>query len=71
MRGNFPISYPSRGAIDCKTNGLKNPIKTDAEVCIPIVSVNISTDKPRKNERNKTSQAGVSNGSNNIKSIYK
>jgi hypothetical protein len=69
MRGAVPVSYPSRGDMDCNTKERKKPIKTEAEACIPNVSVNISTVKPRIKESNSTSQPGVSKGSNKMKSI--
>ena len=69
MRGAVPVSYPSRGDMDCNTKDRKNPINTEAEACMPNVSVNISTVKPRKRERNSTSHPGVSKGNNKIKSM--
>jgi hypothetical protein len=55
--------------MDCNTKERKKPIKTEAEACIPNVSVNISTVKPRIKESNSTSKPGVSKGSNKMKSI--
>jgi len=65
-----PTSYPSRGAIDCRTKDRKKPINTDAEACMPIVSVNISTERPKKKESNKTAHPGVSNGKSKINKTY-
>ena len=54
----------------CKTKGRKKPINTDAEACIPSVSQNISTDKPRINDTTNTNQLGVSNGKSKINKTY-
>jgi hypothetical protein len=49
------------------TKGLTNAISTQAEAFRPIVFVNTSREIPSRNADRRSSQRGVSNGSNKIK----
>ena len=68
--GYAPDSYPSRGAMSCRTKGLMKPANTVAEACIPSVSLKASTVIPRMNESNRISHLGVPNGKSMMNRTY-